>query len=143
MSDIDTLTIAEAREAIQRGKELEKLLSGQTSTSTDGKAAQPDKSGFVGSYVVVRCRDAGVHAGVLKNFDGRSCVLDEARRLWAWIVPMGSSSFLNGVAIDGLADGSQIGAPVSVLLTENCEIIKCTAKAEASIRGFASCKRTK
>lgn len=142
MSDIDTLTIGQAREAIQRGKEVEKLLSGQTSTSTEGND-QPDKSGFVGSYVIVRCRDAGVHAGVLNSFDGRSCVLNEARRLWSWKVPMGSSSFLNGVAIDGLADGSQIGAPVTVMLTENCEIIKCTAKSEASIRGFSTCTRTK
>lgn len=142
MSDIDTLTIGQAREAIQRGKEVEKLLSGPTSTIVDSEP-QPDRSGFVGSYVIVRCRDAGVHAGILKSFDGRSCVLNEARRLWAWRVPMGSSSFLNGVAIDGLADGSQLGEPVTVLLTENCEIIKCTAKAEASIRGYATCTRTK
>lgn len=29
MSDIDTLTIGQAREAVQRGKEIEKILGGK------------------------------------------------------------------------------------------------------------------
>ena len=145
MSDIDTLTIKDAREAVQRGKEIEKLLSGERCTSS--ASTSYERSGFIGRYVIVRCRDAGVHAGVhagvLRSYDGRSCILDEARRLWSWKVPSGSSSFLSGVAIDGLADGSEVGAPITVMLTENCEIILTSEKAEASIRGYATCTRTK
>ena len=37
---------------------------------------------MIGKYVVVRCRDAGVHTGVLEAHDGRECVLTESRRLW-------------------------------------------------------------
>ena len=54
---------------------------------------------------------------------------------------MGASEFLSGVATDGLADDCKIGAPITVHLTETCEIIACTPKAEASIREFATCKR--
>ena len=97
-------------------------------------------NGMIGSYVIVRCREAGVHASVLEAHDGRQCVLTESRRLWYWVAAAGD--FLSGVANHGLADnrngrGSKIGAAVSrIHLTENSEIIACTEKAEASIRGF-------
>lgn len=32
------------------------------------------ENGMIGSYVIVRCRDAGVHAGVLKAHDGREAL---------------------------------------------------------------------
>ena len=97
-----------------------------------------------GTYVIVRCRDAGVHAGVLIASDGRSCELKEARRLWRFRVPMGSSEFLSGVAVDGLDHTDcKIGAPISVMLTETCEIISCSPKAESSIREAPTWKRTK
>jgi len=89
--------------------------------------------GFVGNYVIVRCRDAGVHAGVLEHYDGRMCVLSEARRLWRWF-PL-SGAFLSSVAEKGLSGESQIGEPQSrIMLTENCEIALCSKAAEMSIR---------
>ena len=89
---------------------------------------------MIGKYVLVRCRDAGVHTGVLESYEGRECVLTEARRLWYW-KPAGGSAFLSGVAVDGLHSSSNVGKPVPRLhLTENCEIAECTAEAEASIR---------
>lgn len=90
---------------------------------------------WVGKYVIVRCRDAGVHAGVLKSRSDRSCELTESRRLWYWKVA-NNGAFLSGVATEGLAKGSKVGAPVDILLTENCEILACNYAAEASIRGF-------
>jgi len=90
-------------------------------------------NGMVGKYVIVRCHDAGVHAGVLEAYNGRECVLSESRRLWYW-KPANGAAFLSGVAVEGLARESRIGAPVRVHLTENCEIIECSAKAEESIR---------
>lgn len=91
-------------------------------------------NGMIGKYVVVRCRDAGVHAGVLVSTNGRECLLKDARRLWYWKVRKGSSDFLNGIALSGVHADSKIGAPVEIHLTENCEIIKASDEAEKSIR---------
>ena len=93
-------------------------------------------NGMIGKYVLVRCRDAGVHAGVLEAHNGRECILTDARRLWFWKVNKGpTGDFLNGIALGGVNTGSKLSAPVPrIHLTENCEIIGCTADAEASIR---------
>jgi hypothetical protein len=87
---------------------------------------------WIGKYVIVRCRDAGVHAGILKSRSERQCELTGSRRLWYWRAG-NNSAFLSGVATEGLDSASKVGAPVDILLTENCEIIACTKKAQASI----------
>ncbi len=98
---------------------------------------KPIDNGMIGKYVVVRCRDAGVHAGFLESYSGRECVLIASRRLWQW-VPANNSLWLGGVAQEGLSNG-KIG-PVTdrIHLTENCEIIQCSEKAEESIRSFCN-----
>ena len=90
---------------------------------------------MIGKYVVVRCRDAGVHAGFLEAHEDRTCVLTEARRLWFWKALAGKGDFLNTIANHGLEhDGSKIGEAVSrIHLTENCEIIECSEASRASI----------
>ena len=90
------------------------------------------KSDMIGKYVIVRCRDAGVHAGVLEAASGREAVLNESRRLWYWKSKKGS--FLSGVARDGLDAASKVGGPIRVHLTETCEIIEVSSKAEKTIR---------
>ena len=91
-------------------------------------------NGMIGKYVIVRCRDAGVHSGVLEAHVGREAVLVESRRLWYW-KPANDSAFLSGVAVNGLGSSSKIGQEVErIHLTEDCEIIQCSAKAERSIR---------
>lgn len=88
---------------------------------------------MIGRYVLVRCRDAGVHAGVLESYNGRECVLTESRRLWYWKPTKGA--FLSSVAEHGLQDCSKVGEPQArIHLTENCEIAQCSKKAEDSIR---------
>lgn len=88
---------------------------------------------WIGKYVVVRTRDAGVHAGILKAHEDRSCELSESRRLWYW-KPANKAAFLSGVATEGLDHkASKVGAPIDILLTENCEIIACTEQAAQSI----------
>lgn len=101
-------------------------------------------SNKIGKYVIVRCRDAGVHAGVLVSVSDRSASLSSARRLWYWRVPEGAPSFLSGVATDGLdhAD-SKVGTPVDIDLTETCEVILCTDKAEQSIRSAPEMRRVR
>lgn len=89
---------------------------------------------MIGKYVLVRCRDAGVHCGVLESTNGRECVLTESRRLWYWKPTSGA--FLSSVAEVGLDSSSKVGEPQTrIHLTESCEIAQCSAKAEESIRG--------
>ena len=115
--NIDDMTIGEA-------KKLAQLFSSEATSLNNG---------MIGKYVIVRCRDAGVHAGRLESHNGRECVLTESRRLWYW-KPANNASFLSGVATEGLHKDSRIGAPVERLhLTEDCEIMQCSDKAEKSI----------
>jgi len=94
------------------------------------------ETGLVGRYVIVRCRDAGVHAGVLRAHEGREALLENSRRLWYW-KPAGGKKFLSGVAVMGLDPSSKVGAPIELLhLTETCEIILCTEQAAKSIAGI-------
>jgi len=91
-------------------------------------------NGMIGKYVLVRCRDAGVHTGTLVSHEGRECVLTNARRLWYW-KPANGAKFLSGVANQGLDAASKVSEEVfRIHLTENCEIIACTKTAEASIK---------
>lgn len=92
---------------------------------------------LIGKYVIVRCRDAGVHSGILESAEGRSCTLTNSRRLWYWKPVKGA--FLSAVAVDGVHSDSKIGKAVSrIALTENCEIIECTKVAADSLKAAAN-----
>lgn len=97
------------------------------------------KSPMIGKYVIVRCRDAGVHAGVLVAASGREAILNDSRRLWYWKSKKGS--FLSGVARDGLDPESKVGGPIRVHLTETCEIIEVSEEAEKTIREIRTHER--
>ena len=141
--NIDELTIAQARKAVEDGKAIKAALGLGSKATPPATKSNGIGLSLIGSYVLVRCRDAGVHAGILESYDGRACVLTDSRRLWRFRVPMGKSSFLSGVANYGLADDSKLGDPVDrIMLTENCEVIACRAEAEKSIREFQTCTRT-
>lgn len=95
------------------------------------------ENGLVGKYVIVRCKDAGVHTGVLEGNEGREAVLTNSRRLWYW-KPAGGK-FLSGVAQFGLSPESKVGEAVyRIHLTETCEITQCTEKAAQSIKEIQS-----
>jgi hypothetical protein len=76
-----------------------------------------------GEYVIVRCSDAGVHAGELVGYEGRTVHLRNARRLWRWHANQGIS--LSDVAVHGIDPSkSRVSVPVkSITLLEACEII--------------------
>ncbi len=88
---------------------------------------------MLGRYVLVRCTDAGVHAGELVSHEGRECLLRHARRLWYWKPAEGG--LLSSVAEHGLRhDKSIVGEPQTLIhLTETCEISLCSEKAADSI----------
>ena len=118
--NIDDITIGNARQIAA----LFAVENCPTATAADP---------LIGRYVIVRCRDAGVHSGFLESRNGRECVLTQSRRLWYWKPAKGK--WLNGIANSGLHKDSKISDPVSrIALTEDCELIECNAVAEKSIR---------
>lgn len=91
------------------------------------------KKRFIGDYVIVRCHDAGVHAGILESYEGRSVTLKESKRLWYFKCKKGHS--LSGVALHGITGESKIAGELkSIILTDACEIIPCEKESERSIR---------
>lgn len=110
--------------------ELQKFIaSSKTTTCAD--------NGMIGKYVLVRCRDAGVHAGFLQSHYNRECVLTQARRLWYWKPK--KCRFLSAVAEFGLDDSSKVGCPQKrIHLTENCEISECSQQSMMSISSQAN-----
>ena len=121
--NIDKLTYGEL-------KQISAMFSGAVAAAP----APAFDTGMTGKYVIVRCRDAGVHAGILESTDGRACVLTDSRRLWYWKVA-GKGDFLSAIALSGVHKDSKLSAAVPrIALTENCEIIECSREAEDSIR---------
>ena len=114
----------------------EELLTLLVKTALSGRSESPIDNHMIGRYVIVRCRDAGVHAGYLESHNGRECVLTESRRMWRWTPAKGA--FLSACAKYGIDGENKIGTPVRIHLTENCEIIECSEHAEAVIRQWPS-----
>lgn len=86
---------------------------------------------MIGRFVIIRCRDAGVHCGTLVAVAGRTVELSDARRIHFWR----GANTLNEMAIGGCAKQSRISEPVeSILLLEACEVIPCTEKAAKNLR---------
>lgn len=89
---------------------------------------------MIGKYVIVRADRAGVFAGILKEKDGNEVVLNDCRRLWYW----DGAASISQLAIDGTSKPNNCKFTVTVdeiAILGVIEIIPCTAKAEASIRG--------
>lgn len=88
---------------------------------------------MIGDYVIVRCRDAGVHAGTLVSYEGREVVLKNSRRLWYWKCANNKHS-LSGVAVEGITGESKIPDVVpKIVLSDACEILETTDKCRRSI----------
>jgi hypothetical protein len=108
---------------------------GESGCGGDCKSGCEPENELIGEYVIVRCRDAGVHAGFLVKWDGREVTLKESRRLWYWKAGGGEHS-LSGVARHGLSDGKIAGPVDLIVLPEACEIISTTSTARSSISEY-------
>ena len=87
-----------------------------------------------GSFCVVRCRNAGVHAGTVVSREYGVIRLEDSRRLWRWV----SKATLSELSQEGPITDSEnkYGAVLPVLdLTESdvCEVIPCTDTAKRKI----------
>ena len=85
-------------------------------------------------FAIVRCRNAGVHAGELVSRKGGIVTLRNSRRLWKWI----SRATLSELSQSGPVNPTEnkYGCIVpSLNLTESdvCEVIACSPAAEKAI----------
>ena len=83
---------------------------------------------MLNKFVLCRCHDAGVHAGILVQDEGQWVILNDARRVWSW---EGAAS-LSQLAVDGANANSKIGCMVKQMklrATDICEILECEDKA--------------
>lgn len=84
-------------------------------------------------YVMVRTQNAGVFAGYLKEKNGETVILKNARRMWYW---SGACS-LSQLAMEGTKKISDCKFPCEVNtieLTQVIEIIDCTEEARLNIK---------
>lgn len=102
-------------------------------SKSDHESGNKIDNEMIGKYVIVRCRDAGVHCGYLESYNGRECLLKNSRRLWYW-KPKNNAKWLSGLATVGIDEESKVSCAVDKIhLTENCEIILCTTSAAQSL----------
>ena len=87
-------------------------------------------------YVIIRTQNAGVFAGYLKEKNGETVTLKNARRLWYW---SGACS-LSQLAMEGTKKAGECKFPCevnSIELTQVIEVIDCTQEAKNSIASVA------
>lgn len=87
-----------------------------------------------GVYCIVRCRNAGVWAGVVNSVKGGVATLTNARRLWYW-----KSAFtLSEAALQGVkGDACKFSVEMDEMYLERrdiCEFLPCSKEATKSIR---------
>jgi hypothetical protein len=92
-------------------------------------------------YVLVRCKDAGVHCGYLERQTRDHIILTDARRIWRWF----GASCLSEIAVHGLnpskSKDSRIGDSVTRIQlrqSDVCEVIEMHKAGRECIQGFAS-----
>jgi len=92
-----------------------------------------------GNYVIVRCRNAGVHAGYLDSRDNGVVRLLNSRRLWRWW----SKFTLSGLATCGVLESKKnevrfacVLAKIDLTESDVCEVIYCTKEARESIEAI-------
>jgi hypothetical protein len=91
------------------------------------------------TFVIVRTYSAGVHAGYLKERNGKEVTLINSIRIWKWA----GAATLSQLAMEGTKDPKNCKFPQavsSITLTEAIEIIPCTEAARQSIEGVEKWK---
>lgn len=85
-------------------------------------------------FCIIRTYSAGVHAGYVKQQNGKEVTLVNARRLWKWA----GAFTLSEMAVNGVSKPSECKfatAVPEIILTEAIEIIPCAEKAKEIILG--------
>ena len=88
------------------------------------------------TYFIIRSNGSGVWAANIKERDGDTVTLTDARRIWYW---SGARS-LSQLAMEGTKNpgNCNFAMPVDEVMVFNVlEIIKCTDEAENNIKGVS------
>lgn len=112
--------------------ELKQIAAMFNGVADESKSVASD---LVGKYVIVRSRNEGINAGIVKMADETGVILTEARRLWYHKPKDKSVSWYEGVAQTGLDHSSKISCPVDEkAIIEDYSMTLCSKGAEDSIR---------
>jgi hypothetical protein len=123
MSDIDTLTIGEAREAVQRGKEIEKILGSKECS----KPSPSNESTDHGLQIIILDRGY-VYVGNV-SIDDNWVLITTARNVRRWGTTKGLGELAaNGPLKDSIIDPvGTVRAPLRALIgLIECEASKWT-----------------
>src|SRR3990167_343169 len=92
---------------------------------------------FTGKYCIIRCKSAGVFAGVVQEVNGDEVVITGVRRLWYW---SGAAS-LSQLAMEGVKNPGTCKFPCEVSrieLLQVIEILDVTPSARKKIKDVTS-----
>lgn len=87
-------------------------------------------------FYIIRCKDAGVFFGHVKERNGSEAVLTDVRRIWYW----NGAASLSQMAMEGVSQPKMCKFSVTVpemIVLGVIELIPCTEAAVESIRGVA------
>ena len=83
-------------------KLVDKLIGSDNSSNSEEKIIEPSESVFIWSYVILRCRNAGVHFWILEYAKNWVYRLSESRRLYRWRIKDQNWVSLSELAEKGL-----------------------------------------
>ena len=122
-----------------------KLVSMLIDGSDNGNLVQEDikpismLDSMIGKYVIVRSRNEGINAGIVKALDNTGIILSEARRIWYHKPKNKKMSWYEGVAESGLSSDSKVSTAVSEkAIIEDYSITVCSGVGKKSISGHVS-----
>ena len=93
-------------------------------------------------YVIVRCTQAGVHAGEFVKQEGTHVTLKNARRLWKWFSRFSLTDLATeGPRQDKISENWYSMPAKEIKLLDACEIITCTAEGEKGIRAVPNANK--
>ena len=103
-----------------------------TKKTTKKTAEQP--------YVIVRCTQAGVHAGYLVKQTKEHLILRDSRRIWYW----NGAASLSEIAVYGLNPAKSGSSKIAAKLQKShqlyqrdvCEVIGCTEDGQKCLEGM-------
>ena len=91
-------------------------------------------SHLIDKFVIIRTYAAGMHIGILKEFDAKNlCVrLSKSRRIWQW-----EGAFtLSEIANNGIKDGKLSDFLDDIIVTQVCEIIPTSSASQKNLQNF-------
>ena len=94
------------------------------------------KKSYIGKSVLIRAHQAGVFVGILKEKDGQSVILKNARRLWYW----DGAASISQIAMSGVSKPENCKFPEAVLEAQIEQVIEILPMTEKAVRSINEVK---